>query len=113
MERPSALTDGLPNILLGYRAARPEVNPILRFHGKYRRIPSFCQCPEWRFHLVEPEQSRFAPSESPKHPRRVWDESRQCWIEAHTLCRRADGPWAKKTGNLPTSQLLLFPTNCN
>lgn len=59
-------------------------------------------------------QSPSAQDEpAPSNPKRVWDEDRQLWIEAHTLCRRADGPWTKKPVRVPGSQLMLFPESSN
>ena len=59
------------------------------------------------------DQSRFVDSEPPKHPRRVWDAVRCLWVEVFTVCRRADGPFAKKNGTEPKAQLLLFDVSNN
>jgi len=42
----------------------------------------------------------------PKHPRRIWVED--SWIESMTIRREANGQFAKKHGNEPPSQLMLF-----
>jgi len=44
----------------------------------------------------------------PSRPRRLWDEKRQCWVEAHTFCRDRAGRWACKNGGEPRSELSLF-----
>ena len=56
-----------------------------------------------------PPSARGGDHAHPKGPRRYWDPRRQCFVEAHTLCRNSVGRWAKKTGHEPSAQLVLFP----
>jgi hypothetical protein len=61
--------------------------------------------------MYRDDQSGFAQNEPHKRrdrPGRVWDSERQVWIEAITFCRRPDGPFTRKRGDEPPSQLCLF-----
>ena len=41
------------------------------------------------------------------HPRRIWDEERQVWVGAMTVCRNVIGRFASKDGTEPDSQLVF------
>ena len=61
----------------------------------------------------DPPDHVSADSAPLRRPRRIWDENRQVWIEAHVLCRRGNGRWDRKNGREPIAQLLLFSVSTN
>jgi len=112
MKTPPAGTGGVSQYV-GYRTAEAGVNLILLSKYSISEIPRESQGPERRFPAMEANQSRFAHGEPPKRPRRAWDELRQTWVESIVFRRESNGQWAKKDGEEPSAQLVLFPVSNN
>jgi len=57
---------------------------------------------------MESDVPTFAQDEpAPQNPKRVWDASRRCWVEAMSVCRSPAGTFARKNGSEPDAQLAL------
>ena len=56
---------------------------------------------------MAPNQSPSAQDESAPPPKRVWDSTRQCWVEAAIRCRAPRGVFVRTSGTKERAQLVL------